>query len=339
MSGGDGEVALSLVYAQVVFAVLLLSLDALLVQLVSDLDDWTIIFFRYAFMGLTILIYYSFQESGAIISKFFRIGWVGLCAAAIMAGAGVSFTLALLHTHTANVFLIAATTSLWASIFAYFLFGELVPVRTIVAIIVSFLAVGVVIGIELSSDLDNNWFGNVMAVLSSILTALYLVLVRGMNWGLPESEKIDFVPALLVAAFIESIVGLSAGANLNSVSDMDLLYLAIMGVIVLAVGSSILTIATKRISAPEVSLFMLLDSLLEPLWVYLAGFDDPPTYTLYAGAFVLTALIVNSVLALHEDEGRVSKGDGSTISGESNEEETTAGAETSKLLPQGAKRE
>jgi drug/metabolite transporter (DMT)-like permease len=297
------ERSLSLEYAVVLGAVLLLSVDALLIQLVSDLDDWTVVFWRYAFMGVSIFSYYFIQEQSEMWAKFYRIGWGGLLAGSVMAGAGICFTLAILNTHTANVFLIAATTSLWASIFSYFLFSELVPLRTLVAVVVAFAAVGVVVGIELSADLDSAWFGNVMAIVSSILTAMYLVIVRGMNTGLKASEKIDFTPALILASAIEVVVSAAAGASPNSVSDMDLLYLVLQGVVVLSIGLALLTLATKRISAPEVSLFMLIDSVLEPVWVYLAGFDDPPYYTIYCGIVVVVVLAANSILALYEETG------------------------------------
>jgi len=322
----DGGLCLD--YGLLIFAVLLLSIDALLILLVQDVSDWTLIFFRYAFMGFTILLFYFVQTRGALVSKFLRIGWGGVGAACVMAGSGLTFTLALLYTHVANVFLIVATTSLWASIWSYLLFGEIVPLRTIVAILVAFTAVAVVVGIELSSDLDSAWFGNVMAVISSILMSLYLVIVRGINMSQPSNDKIDFVPALVLSCAIQVVVAACVGVDLDSVTGTDLLYLTLMGVVVNAVGSSLLTLSTVRISAPEVALFMLLDTVLEPVWVYLAGLDTPPYYSLYAGAFVVAALGTNSVLALLEEAGQTKA-----------EKDTGGDGETDRLVPEQNKNE
>ena len=329
MGGNDAaDGPLVFQYGFVLFAVLLLSIDALLIQLVSGLSDWTVVFWRYAFMGVSIFTYFFVQELGEMWSKFYKIGFMGLLAGSVMAGAGIAFTLAILNTHTANVFLIAATTSLWASIFSYVFFAEMVPLRTLVAVVVSFAAVACVVGIELSADLDDAWFGNVMAIVSSIFTALYLVIVRGVNNGLKPNDKIDFTPALIIASVIEVVVSAAAGADVNSVSNMDMLYLVLQGVVVLSIGLALLTLATKRISAPEVSLFMLIDTVLEPIWVYLAGFDDPPYYTIYAGVVVLTVLIANSVLAINETSDSVSGGE--TISRVEDSVE-----ESASLMPRG----
>ena len=45
-------------YGLLLFAVLLLSTDALLVLEVSDLNEWSLIFMRYWLMGLTITVYF-----------------------------------------------------------------------------------------------------------------------------------------------------------------------------------------------------------------------------------------------------------------------------------------
>jgi len=288
-------------YVLVLCAVLLLSIDALLITLVSDLSEWTIIFYRYALMGTSISVYYLFAEGGNMIPKFYMVGWVGILAATLLAGSGISFTFSILNTHVANCFLIVATTPLWASIFSYLFFGEAVPIRTVVAIVASFAAVAVVIGIEMSSDLDSAWLGNVLAVVSAVLFSLYIVLIRGVNWGKKAEDKIDFVPCLILGALIQAIVSASVGISVDSVSNFEMLYLVIMGVVVLAIGSSLLTMATSHISAPEVALFGLLDSVLEPLWVWLAGYDTPPYYSIYAGIVVVMALTANSILALNEE--------------------------------------
>jgi len=49
-------------YGLLTFAVLLLSIDALLILEVSDLGDWTIIFYRYWLMGITIATYFFVSE-------------------------------------------------------------------------------------------------------------------------------------------------------------------------------------------------------------------------------------------------------------------------------------
>jgi drug/metabolite transporter (DMT)-like permease len=143
-----------------------------------------------------------------------------------------------------------------------------------------------------------------MALSAVLLTSMYLVIIRGVNRSrkVGHEREIDFVPCLVVAAILVSVVALSAGADLRSVRNMDIVFLILQGVVVLSIGSALLTTATAYVSAPEVSLFMLVDVVLEPMWVWLAGFDTPPYYTIYCGAVVISALLINSILAWYEEK-------------------------------------
>lgn len=290
-------------YLIVVFGVAVLTTDALLILLSSsDEDDWTIIFYRYFLSAATIFFYFGATEREKLVPKMYQLGWYGLFASAIWAASSVLFTLAILHTHVANVLVIMATNSLFALLYSYAIFGEIIPIRTIITIIVCFTSVVTIISIELSGDFDyDSWFGDLCALGSSALTALYLVLVRHVNAGRKKGDEIDMVPCNIVAGTIIAISALIAGADVASATNQDLIYLGLQGVLVLPIGLVCLTIGPKYISAPEVSLFMLLDTILEPIWVYVAGLDTIPTYTIYCGSIIVAALAINSTIALYEE--------------------------------------
>ncbi len=61
-----------------------------------------------------------------------------------------------------------------------------------------------------------------------------------------------------------------------------------------------MVVAARYITAPEISMFMLLDIVLVPLWVWVGGFGAPLYYAYYCGAVVMVALFVHSYLALTE---------------------------------------
>ena len=296
-------------YSLLLFAVLILSTDALLVLEVSDLNEWTLIFMRYWLMGLTITIYFFITEQEKCILKFIDIGYLGIIASFFYAGSGICYVFALLHTHVANVMVIMATNSIFAAIFSYLIFSEMVPLRTIITMTIILISVTVIIALELTEDFDNNWFGNFMAVLSALFTALYYVMVRGINRGKSKGDEVDLVPCLILGAIIEATIAIGAGAfdGLQTISDHDLLFLTLQGIIVLPLGSALLTYITKFITAPEVTLFMLLDTIIEPIWVWLAGLDTPPYYTIYCGIVVVIALASNSYIALTEEVSKYQK--------------------------------
>ena len=57
--------------------------------------------------------------------------------------------------------------------------------------------------------------------------------------------------------------------------------------------------------AAEVSLVMLLETVLGPLWVWLAVDERPSDYTFAGGALLIVVLVVNAVLAIREEHRRL----------------------------------
>ena len=86
-----------------------------------------------------------------------------------------------------------------------------------------------------------------------------------------------------------------------SISAADLGYLMIMGIYMLPLGTALMFIGPRYIPAPEVGLLLLLESVLGPLWVWLALGEQPGTHTLLGGAIVLSTLALNAAWALRQN--------------------------------------
>jgi drug/metabolite transporter (DMT)-like permease len=74
----------------------------------------------------------------------------------------------------------------------------------------------------------------------------------------------------------------------------------LMGLYMLPIGTALMFIGPRYIPAPEVGLLLLLESVLGPVWVWLALGEAPGSYTLVGGAIVLSTLALNTVWALRQ---------------------------------------
>lgn len=132
-----------------------------------------------------------------------------------------------------------------------------------------------------------------------------LFLTPPFNFALTITVSPHQVPCNIIGGVIVVVVAGAVCAaysvDLVDITDRAWLFLAIQGIFILAIGNTCLTAATKYIAATEVTLILLLDTILEPVWVWLAGLDTPPYYSLYAGIVVVFVLGVNATLALLED--------------------------------------
>jgi drug/metabolite transporter (DMT)-like permease len=107
----------------------------------------------------------------------------------------------------------------------------------------------------------------------------------------------DMTPAIAIGGAGAALVGLVTGADLT-LGIGDLLLLALLGTVILPVSLSLITRATHHLPAPEVNLIALLETLLGPLWVWLALGETPTPEVLAGGVLVVGAVTVHSVLAL-----------------------------------------
>jgi len=57
-------------------------------------------------------------------------------------------------------------------------------------------------------------------------------------------------------------------------------------------------LAPRYITAPEVNLFFLLETILGPLWVWLVIHEQPSIETIIGGVVIISTIAVHSFLAL-----------------------------------------
>ena len=98
---------------------------------------------------------------------------------------------------------------------------------------------------------------------------------------------------MLMYIFLCFAVALCTGPDLTALNGLDAMFILIQGCIVLPTAFTLLTLAPSYISAPEVSLYTLIETVLGPVWVYLGGFEAPPIFAVYGGIALIIALSVH----------------------------------------------
>lgn len=88
----------------------------------------------------------------------------------------------------------------------------------------------------------------------------------------------------------------------------ELALLMFNGMFILPVSFALLTIGPSLISAPEVSLFSLIETVLGPFLVWMGGFEAPPISAVFGGIILISALAIHSFLALREEKANSTAG-------------------------------
>ena len=183
-----------------------------------------------------------------------------------------------------NVIVLFADGFRDAAILSVIFLKERIPVRTWVTILICFLAVGLVFAGRLDGG---HLFGNFAALISAIGLGTHFVLVR-------LKREVDMTPAIGLASLLTCFIGFNMSSDLY-LEPQQLGFLAILGLILLPISFILLTRAPIYISAPEVSLIILLETILAPIWVWLAIQEEPPLTTLIGGGIIIIALAIHAI--------------------------------------------
>ena len=100
--------------------------------------------------------------------------------------------------------------------------------------------------------------------------------------------------------------GIEKGLRQGVKQGEAIILLALLGFFQLGVPCMLMVVASRRLTAPELSLLALLEVLQGPLWAWLFAGETPTTATLGGGAVVLGALVFNELARGKRptDEGR-----------------------------------
>jgi len=106
-----------------------------------------------------------------------------------------------------------------------------------------------------------------------------------------HDRNVAFEMALGVGAVIAGLCAFTLFPTALSVGLGSGLIIASTGIIILPVSFILLSRAARYTSASNVSLLMLLETALGPLWVWIAIGETPTHFTLIGGTIVVSAII------------------------------------------------
>lgn len=263
----------------VVAAAILWSLAGVFTRIIA-LDVWTLLFWRAVFGGGLMLVYMVVEHRGRSLAVFGGIGALGWSAAGICAIAMVAYVAALKLTNVANVLVIYATTPLFAAAIAYVWTGERPSRRAIIASAVSLAGVAVMVS---GSARSGRLLGDFLALVMTSFFAFSIVMAR-------RDPSFSMTPVnVLASALCAAVCWPLSQAGLPGAQDLALV--ALFGFCTIG-GAFVLYMAgAKRLPPAETGLIGLIDTVLGPLWVWLAFSETPGKAALIGGAVMLGAVV------------------------------------------------
>ena len=273
------------------FGALLLTPDTLFMR-ISELDGFTMLAWRGGLSGIGYLLIWAWfslrleLKIPNVLTLSFAI--VVICQIIN----ATFFSLAIAVAPVTIVLISVATAPIFSAILSWFFLGETLSKFSVgTAILVLFgLYISVLGGDATLIELDTS-------TLLGALFGLGVAFTLAMNFTIIRKYKnVPFVLAIGIGALLAGSLGLLCADNLYWPPVKNMAAIAVTGIIILPVSFCTLSYAARFVPSSTVSLIMLLETVLGPLWIWWGIGEEPTNAMLLGGAIVvfsLTAFLIN----------------------------------------------
>ena len=268
-----------------------LTVDIPLIRL-ADGDHWTILLLRSSTtLVATLLIWLAWRAFRGDAPKLVP-GRSGLVVAALYGLASITFISAVYNTSTANLVFILAFNTMFAALLSWIFLKERPRPVTIAAM--AAMIVGVLI-IVFDGIGTGNFLGDMLAVTSAFLLASAITITRATGKDMGFTALVAVVLPMIVAAVMVQTTGFRVEAPW---------WIIFNGAVIMPISFFCLATGPRYISAPEVSMFYLLETILAPVWIWMIFSEAPSRNSLIGGMILIVTLVIHSLWQLNEGRKR-----------------------------------
>ena len=267
-------------------AIMFITPDSLLIRL-SSIESWSLIFYRGIIPFFAVFIGLLIIQKGQIISALINNGWHGVAYVFTFTITNILFVISIENTNVANTLIMISLAPMLSAIISFIFLKENPDKKTWIAITVTTLAV---IYIFFDSFEKGDFKGNFFGLICATGLAAGTVIIRSV-------KQLNLVPSAMMGKLFVALIALFFVDNFN-IEGRDLVIIPTMGIACVAIPFVLITLAPRYITAPEVNLFFLLETILGPLWVWLVIHEQPSMETIIGGIVIFSTITVHSFLAL-----------------------------------------
>ncbi len=273
-------------------ATLLWSLSGIFVRLTEAADLWQIAGWRAGSTALSLFVFLLIVHRRDVFRSFSAIEPAGFAVVAgVFAIGSSSYVISLTLTSVANVSFISGTAPIFAAILAYVFVHERTGALTWAAAVVALAGIGIIVLPDLG---PGGMVGNILAIFVALTFAAQAVAMRRFRAG-------NLIPPICLGAAAIFLV-MSVLSGFQPPNAHDLMVLALMGVVQLAVPIALFAYAVRHVPAVHLSLLALMDVVLNPLWVWI-GVGERPSEAVFIGGPVILGAVVMAIIGAARSRG------------------------------------
>ena len=280
--------------ALMVLCTLLWSIAGVVVRHLDSARSFEVTFWRSAFNALALGIALHWMRGPALWRNLRSSPWPVWVSGACWTVMFTAFMVAVTLTTVANVLITMALGPLITALFSRIFLNHRLAWRTWAAIGVAGAGIAWMFGQGASGG---SVLGTVVALAVPIAAAINWTVLQHVNHG--DDAAQDMLPSVLIGAVASSLLTLPLAYPFQATFH-DVGWLALLGVVQLAIPCLLVVRLSRVLPAPELSLLGLLEVIFGVLWAWWFAGEAPGPTALTGGALVIGALVANELMALRE---------------------------------------
>jgi len=262
-----------------------MSFVGLYMRLLSHADGFQILFYRSLSLCFMVGLVCCLRRKVTPFNFLKSIDRNDFIIGIVLSLAFASYVFAMLYTTVASTLLILSATPFMAATIGWLWINERPRPTTWLAM--GFAIAGIYFMVKSGYQLGNS-IGNLLALLSGFWFALMLVMAR-------RSRKDDILGGTFIGGVICVVIGASMAFLIGTglrVLTLDLVIILGMGAFGIGIGIALVTWGASHVPAAEVSILVLIESVLGPVWPWVFLNEAMRLSEIFGGALVLGSVVV-----------------------------------------------
>ena len=267
-------------------AIMFITPDSLLIRL-ANIESWNLIFYRGFIPFLVVFVGLIFIYKKKLLKELINNGWHGVAYAFVFTITNIVFVISIENTNVANTLIMIALAPMLSAIISFVFLKEIPDQKTWVAITITTLAVIYIFYDALDAG---DFLGNFLGLVCATGLAVSAVIIRSV-------KRISLVPSAMLGKLMVAIIALFFADQIKLTGN-DIIIIPLMCIMCVAIPFVLVTLAPRYITAAEVNLYFLLETIFGPLWVWLVIKEQPSVETIIGGSIIIATIALHSLLSL-----------------------------------------
>ena len=263
------------------------SANGLILRSMDSADGWQVIFYRSCFLAGTLSVVFVLQSGWRVQAALRELRAWALLGVVAVAAVNTCFILSMTYTTVANTMFVLSAAPFFTALLGWLVLRETVERGVWVAMCVAITGIGVMLWDGLGAGA---LLGNALAVMAAFCFGTFVVVLR-------KGRAVNMLPVVILGSMLGALNAAFMSGWALSISLHDVALLFIWGALLSGVVHAIFAWSSRHVPGAELTLLILIEFILSPMWVWLLAGEEPSRATLIGGALVIASVASRALMS------------------------------------------